>query len=75
MIVFATDGLPTIGEREPKNILKRVDELNTENVRVFVFGEGFNVNTSLLDYLALDHRGESEYILPSGGCLGIKPPS
>lgn len=64
MIVFATDGLPTIGEREPKNILKRVAELNTDNVRVFVFGEGFNVNTSLLDYLALDHRGESEYILP-----------
>ncbi len=64
MIVFATDGLPTIGEREPKNILKKVDELNTKGVRVFVFGEGFNVNTSLLDFLALNHRGESEYILP-----------
>ena len=64
MIVFATDGLPTIGEREPGNILKRIDQLNTENVRVFVFGEGVNVNTSLLDFLALDHRGESEYILP-----------
>lgn len=64
MIVFATDGLPTIGERDPKNILKRVDELNTDDVRVFVFGEGENVNTSLLDFLALNHRGESEYILP-----------
>ena len=64
MIVFATDGLPTIGERDPNNILKRVEQLNTENVRVFVFGEGFNVNTSLLDFLALNHRGESEYILP-----------
>jgi Ca-activated chloride channel family protein len=64
MIVFATDGLPTIGEREPNNILKRIDELNTQDVRVFVFGEGFNVNTSLLDFLALNHRGESEYILP-----------
>ena len=64
MIVFATDGLPTIGEREPDKILKRVEELNTESVRVFVFGEGFNVNTKLLDFLALNHRGESEYILP-----------
>ncbi len=64
MIVFATDGLPTIGEREPNKILDRIDELNTDNVRVFVFGEGFNVNTKLLDFLALNHRGESEYILP-----------
>ena len=64
MIVFATDGLPTIGEREPNKILSRVEELNTDNVRVFVFGEGFNVNTKLLDFLALNHRGESEYILP-----------
>ena len=31
---------------------------------IAVFGEGFNVNTSLLDFLALNHRGESEYILP-----------
>ncbi|MBW3540431.1 MAG: VIT and VWA domain-containing protein [Planctomycetes bacterium] len=64
MIVFATDGLPTIGEREPEQILKRIAQKNTEDVRVFVFGEGFNVNTKLLDFLALGNRGESEYILP-----------
>jgi Ca-activated chloride channel family protein len=64
MIVFATDGLPTIGEREPKAILKSIDKLNKNDVRIFVFGEGFDVNTRLLDFLALDHRGEAEYILP-----------
>jgi Ca-activated chloride channel family protein len=64
MIVFATDGLPTIGEREPAKILERVAKLNTDGVRIFVFGEGYNVNTKLLDFLALNHRGESEYVLP-----------
>ncbi|MBT4867596.1 MAG: VWA domain-containing protein, partial [Planctomycetaceae bacterium] len=48
MIVFATDGLPTIGERDPEAILKKIDKENTEDVRIFVFGEGFDVNTKLL---------------------------
>jgi Ca-activated chloride channel family protein len=64
MIVFATDGLPTIGERNPEAILKKISKQNTEDVRIFVFGEGFDVNTRLLDFLALDHRGEADYILP-----------
>ncbi len=64
MIVFATDGLPTIGEREPEELLKLVEKKNTEDVRLFVFGEGFDVNTKLLDFLALEHDGSSEYVLP-----------
>jgi len=64
MIVFATDGIPTIGERDPEAILRQVAKQNTEDVRIFVFGEGFNVNTRLLDFLALNHRGEADYILP-----------
>lgn len=64
MVLFATDGLPTIGERDPEAILKSMTKKNTENVRMFVFGEGFDVNTKLLDFLALNHRGEADYILP-----------
>lgn len=64
MIVFSTDGLPTIGERDARKILKTISQKNTENVRLFVFGEGYNVNTKLLDFLALEHRGEADYILP-----------
>ena len=64
MIVFATDGLPTIGERNPEAILKTIARKNSEDVRIFVFGEGFDVNTKLLDFLAMDHRGEADYILP-----------
>ncbi|MBW3542010.1 MAG: VIT and VWA domain-containing protein [Planctomycetes bacterium] len=64
MVVFATDGLPTIGERDPEQILKQIAEKNDQDVRLFVVGEGFDVNTKLLDFLALDHRGEADYILP-----------
>ena len=64
MIVFATDGLPTIGTRDSSEILRGVAKRNTHGVRMFVFGEGNDVNTRLLDFLALNHRGEAEYILP-----------
>jgi len=64
MVLFATDGLPTIGERDPAAILKQMAKQNTEDVRIFVFGEGIDVNTKLLDFLALNHRGEADYILP-----------
>ena len=64
MMIFATDGIPTIGERNPQSILKMMKKKNTQDVRIFVFGEGFKVNTRLLDFLALHHRGEADYILP-----------
>ncbi len=65
MILFATDGLPTIGERNPESILRNMAKRNTRDVRLFVFGEGFDVNTTLLDFLAINHRGESDYIQPN----------
>lgn len=64
MIIFATDGLPTIGERDPDAILKSVAAKNSHGVRLFVFGEGFDVNARLLDFLALQNRGDVDYILP-----------
>ncbi|HEX6986398.1 MAG TPA: VWA domain-containing protein, partial [Planctomycetaceae bacterium] len=65
MLLFATDGLPTIGEREPAKILSRAKELNTSGVRLFAFGEGYDVNAALLDALAREHHGETDYILPT----------
>lgn len=64
MIVFATDGQPTIGVRDPDAILRRVAQRNTSDARMFVFGEGYDVNTKLLDMLAANNRGEADYILP-----------
>jgi Ca-activated chloride channel family protein len=64
MVVFTTDGFPTIGEREPDAILKAVSKANKTGARLFVIGEGFDVNTKLLDFLALNNRGEPDYVLP-----------
>jgi len=64
MIMFMTDGLPTIGERDPQRILKDITAANKQEIRMFVFGAGYNVNARMLDMLALDNRGDSDYILP-----------
>lgn len=65
MLLFATDGLPTIGERDPAKILAQAKALNTSKVRLFAFGEGYDVNAALLDALAREHQGETDYILPT----------
>ncbi|MFH1230329.1 MAG: VIT and VWA domain-containing protein, partial [Planctomycetota bacterium] len=64
MIIFLTDGIPTIGEQNPQQILKNVAAKNTSNIRIFTFGVGFDVNTHLLDKLAEANRGAREYITP-----------
>jgi Ca-activated chloride channel family protein len=39
-------------------------EAANAKARLFVFGVGFDVNTRLLDTLAEDNRGSSDYVLP-----------
>src|SRR5262249_25829839 len=65
MIVFMTDGQPTIGETSPERILADVARLNHGRARLFVFGVGDDVNTLLLDRLARDGDGTVEYVRPS----------
>ncbi|HEY3323653.1 MAG TPA: VIT domain-containing protein [Planctomycetota bacterium] len=65
MVVFMTDGLPTVGVTDPQSILKQVTEDNQKNkVRIFNFGVGNDVNTHLLDRLSVDHDGVSTYVSP-----------
>lgn len=64
MIVFLTDGLPTVGPTDVKQIEKNVEEANRARVRLFSFGVGYDVNTTLLDKLSADNRGVSDYIEP-----------
>lgn len=64
MIVFLTDGLPTVGPTDIKQIEKNVEEANRSRVRLFSFGVGYDVNTNLLDKLSADNRGVSDYIEP-----------
>ena len=63
LIVFMTDGLPTVGITDIGAILKSVAGQNSQGVRVHVLGVGSDVNTRLLDTLAEQSRGTRDYCL------------
>lgn len=65
VVVFLTDGLPTVAEQDPERIAARAEERRGE-FRVFSFGIGFDVNAYLLDRLTERARGRTEYISPGG---------
>ena len=62
LIVFLTDGQPTVGVTDENTILADVEKANSGAVRLFVFGVGDDVNTRLLDVLAEKNRGARDYI-------------
>ena len=64
MVVFLTDGVPTVGLTHLSQILDNVKGKNPDKKRIFVFGVGYDVNTKLLDQLAIDNRGITEYVRP-----------
>jgi len=64
IIVLVTDGQPTIGERDARKIARDVRCANPGRTRLFAFGLGYDVNTTFLDGLARDNRGDSEYVKP-----------
>jgi Ca-activated chloride channel family protein len=64
MLVFMTDGLPTVGESNVESIIRNSREIKVENLRLFAFGVGYDVNTQLLDKLAAENSGAAEYIEP-----------
>ncbi|MBL7062841.1 MAG: VWA domain-containing protein [Anaerolineae bacterium] len=64
VLIFLTDGLPTEGVTEVEQILANVEGAAPDNVRLFPFGVGDDVNTVLLDTLAEQHRGASGYVRP-----------
>ena len=64
IVIFLTDGLPTVGEVETERIIGNVGQAAPDNVRIFPFGLGYDVNTALLDTIAVNHRGASGYVRP-----------
>jgi Ca-activated chloride channel family protein len=65
IIVFLTDGLPTVGITSIDKILENVKKSNKAKTRIFVFGVGYDVNTHFLDKLAQNHKAASEYVRPN----------
>lgn len=64
LVLFLTDGLPTVGQTSEVAIRKLVQEHNPHQRRVFTCGVGVDVNTPLLESVALRSRATSTFILP-----------
>ncbi len=64
LVLFLTDGLPTIGQTSEKAIREAVAKGNPHQRRVFTFGVGVDVNTSLLTRVARETRATAEFVLP-----------
>ena len=60
MVVFLTDGTPTVGQTDPGAITRNVTTL-AAGARLFVFGVGDDVNTTFLDGLADANGGVGDY--------------
>ena len=63
LIFFVTDGLPSVGEQQPDRIAANA-AARIGRHRVFTFGVGQDVNTYLLDRLAVEGRGSASYVAP-----------
>ena len=64
MLVFMTDGLPTVDETNVSRIIDNVRKATKPGVRLFTFGVGYDVNTALLDKLAAENGGVADYVEP-----------
>jgi len=69
VVVFLTDGLPTVGETDPERIADAA-ESQRGAFRVFAFGIGYDVNTFVLDRLTERAHGASEYLQPGADIEG-----
>src|SRR3712207_4015487 len=65
MILFLTDGLPTEGEIDTSRIITNIEDAAPENVRLFAFGVGDDVDAILLDTLSSEHLGRTTYVRPN----------
>ncbi|MHB1223486.1 MAG: VIT domain-containing protein [Gemmatimonadaceae bacterium] len=63
LVLFVTDGAPTVGERDPDAIARQAAALRG-GARVFTFGVGRDVNAALLEQLALDGGGTAQFVRP-----------
>lgn len=66
MLVFMTDGNPTVGITDAEKIVANLKaaKSNDVDVRIFPFGFGYDVNTTLLDRIGTENSGISDYVQP-----------
>lgn len=64
IVLFLTDGLPTVGQTSEVAIRNVATASNPFERRVYTFGVGVDVNTPLLEKIADDTRGTTTFVLP-----------
>lgn len=64
LVLFLTDGMPTVGESRADVLAEMVGE-RRGNRRIFTFGVGADVNVALLEQLAIDGRGTAHFVRAS----------
>ena len=63
LVFLLTDGIPSVGEQAPDRIAAGAAGRIGRH-RIFTFGVGHDVNTYLLDRLAVEGRGAATYVAP-----------
>lgn len=64
LVLFLTDGLPTVGEQREAVIRSSVASANKHKRRIFTFGVGYDVNAPLLTSIANVTRATTTFVLP-----------
>ena len=63
IVLFLTDGLPTVGQTSEKALGDQVVANNPHRRRVYTFGVGPDVNTALLERIARETRATANFVL------------
>lgn len=61
LVVFLTDGEPTVGERNP-DAIAGIAARRRGDARVFTIGVSADVNSSLIERLAIEGRGTAHFV-------------
>jgi len=64
IVLFLTDGLPTVGQTSEAAIRDVPARFNAHERRIFTIGVGADVNTPLLERIADVSRGKATFVLP-----------
>ncbi len=64
-VIFLTDGLPTVGERDTAKIIENTNSTNSRvDGRIFCFGVGDDVDYQFIDRLARENGGYTANVAP-----------
>ncbi len=63
IVIFLTDGEPTVGETDANNLLKLINEIDKFNTIWFGYSIGFNKDTKVLKAITCAKNGITESIL------------